>query len=253
MCSRATHGQTRCSALFTMTRHRRGEEDELKARLTGYDYGSNSNLVLQSDQPRSKTSKEPTGEAESLKGKMKFGFGDQVQSAKPPTLEREKKKETKKRTTNDEGFEDQNRKPTKKTKVGSVLDADEMDGIKYQPRTRETRQQYEALLHFVRQKLGDQPQSVIMSASDEVLAILKDEEIKPKEKQGLLEDLLNTLTQDHVAELFKISNAITDYTDEALGDDDEVAAVVFGEEESDEDGVLDVEGDGTRLDCDWID
>jgi pre-mRNA-splicing helicase BRR2 len=179
-----------------------------------------------------------------LKGKLKFGFGDQVQMTKPPTLEsREKKNDTKKRTTNDEGLEDHNRKPSKKTKVGSVLDADEMEGIKYQPRTRETRQQYEALLHFVRQKLGDQPQSVIMSAADEVLAVLKDEEIKPKEKQGLLEELLNALTQDNVSDLFRISNAITDYTEEAQGDEDEVAAVVFGEEDS-EDGVLDVEGEG---------
>jgi pre-mRNA-splicing helicase BRR2 len=227
-----------------MTRHRRGEEDDLKARLTGYDYGSNSNLVLQSDQPRSKTSKEPTGEPESLKGKMKFGFGDQVHSTKPPVQNAQKANEQnkKKRVLGDDQFQENQYKPTKKTKVNSILDADEMEGIKYQPRTRETRQQYESLLHVVRQKLGDQPQSVIMSAADEVLAILKDEEIKPKEKQGLLEELLNTLTNDNLSELFKLSNAITDYTEEMINDDDEVAAVVFGEDESDEEGgaVFDV-------------
>lgn len=36
-------------------------------------------------------------------------------------------------------------------------------------------------------RVGDQTQSVIMSAADEVLAVLKDEEIRPKDKQGMLE------------------------------------------------------------------
>lgn len=213
--------------------NRQAEQSDTQSRLTGYSYNANSNLVLQSDQPRSKTSKEPTGEPESLKDKLFHGFGDQVITSRPPTEKQEKKEKSKKRTQADDIQE----RPTKKTRVGSVLDADEMEGIKYQPRTRETRQQYESLLHFVRQKIGDQPQSVIMSAADEVLAILKDEEIRPKEKQGLLEELLNTLTPDNVSDLFKISNAITDYTDELGGerDGEDEVAVVFGDDDDEED------------------
>jgi len=177
-----------------MSKYNRSKpEDDTQSRLTGYSYNANSNLVIQSDQPRSKTSKEPTGEPESLKDKLFHGFGDQVTSSRLPTENKDKKEKSKKRTQSDD-IQD---RPTKKTRVGSVLDADEMEGIKYQPRTRETRQQYESLLHFVRQKLGDQPQSVIMSAADEVLVVLKDEEIRPKEKQGLLEELLGTLSPDN--------------------------------------------------------
>ncbi len=45
----------------------------------------------------------------------------------------------------------------------------------YRPRTQETRAAYEAILSFIREQFGDQPQDVLKGAADEVLAVLKDD------------------------------------------------------------------------------
>ena len=48
-------------------------------------------------------------------------------------------------------------------------------GSGYRPRTQETRAAYEAILAFIREQFGDQPQDVLKGAADEVLAVLKDD------------------------------------------------------------------------------
>ena len=45
----------------------------------------------------------------------------------------------------------------------------------YRPRTQETRAAYEAVLSFIREQFGDQPQDVLKGAADEILAVLKDD------------------------------------------------------------------------------
>lgn len=45
----------------------------------------------------------------------------------------------------------------------------------YRPRTQETRAAYEAVLAFIREQFGDQPQDILKGAADEVLAVLKDD------------------------------------------------------------------------------
>eukprot|EP01127_Copromyxa_protea_P004841 TRINITY_DN1465_c0_g2_i1.p1 TRINITY_DN1465_c0_g2~~TRINITY_DN1465_c0_g2_i1.p1 ORF type:complete len:2175 (-),score=565.90 TRINITY_DN1465_c0_g2_i1:144-6668(-) len=219
--------------------------DSEVTRFKEYDYRNNANLVLQTETPRSKTSKEPTGEPESLKGQLIHAFGDRAVTTKAPVEKVEKKKvneekKAKKRGAAqvDDAFFASLRRPTKRTRT-TVLDTDELDGVKYHPKTRETRQSYESLLNFVRQKLGDQQQSVIMSCADEVLSILKDEEINPKQKQQLLAspELLSSVDSDQMSLLYKIATAITDYDDEA-GDDEEEAVVVGDDDSEDSDDVV---------------
>lgn len=72
-----------------------------------------------------------------------------------------------------------------------------------------------------------------------MLAVLKDEEILPKDKQAMLEELLSSLSNDEYNSLYKISQGITDYVDEeddgaGKEGDDEGIAVVFDDEEEDE-------------------
>lgn len=55
----------------------------------------------------------------------------------------------------------------------SVLDIDTA-GL-YRPRTKETREAYEALLSVIREQFGDQPADVLRGAADEVLAVLKND------------------------------------------------------------------------------
>ena len=55
---------------------------------------------------------------------------------------------------------------------------EELDASSYRPRTRETRTAYESLLSFVGNELGDQPQDVLRGMAEEVLRILKDDNMK---------------------------------------------------------------------------
>ncbi|XP_020973157.1 DExH-box ATP-dependent RNA helicase DExH12-like [Arachis ipaensis] len=57
----------------------------------------------------------------------------------------------------------------------SVLTATE-EGV-YQPKTKETRAAYEAMLSVIQQHLGRQPLSIVSGAADEILAVLKIEKL----------------------------------------------------------------------------
>ena len=57
--------------------------------------------------------------------------------------------------------------------AGGVMNLDTASG--YRPRTQETRAAYEAILSFIREQFGDQPQDVLKGAADEILAVLKDD------------------------------------------------------------------------------
>ena len=57
--------------------------------------------------------------------------------------------------------------------AGGVMSLETASG--YRPRTQETRAAYEAVLAFIRDQFGDQPQDVLKGAADEILAVLKDD------------------------------------------------------------------------------
>ena len=62
--------------------------------------------------------------------------------------------------------------------TGNVGVLDLNAGGGYRPRTRETRAAYEALLSTIQSQFGDQPQDVLRGAADEVLAVLKNDNLK---------------------------------------------------------------------------
>eukprot|EP00745_Piridium_sociabile_P001677 TRINITY_DN110227_c0_g1_i1.p2 TRINITY_DN110227_c0_g1~~TRINITY_DN110227_c0_g1_i1.p2 ORF type:complete len:116 (-),score=35.42 TRINITY_DN110227_c0_g1_i1:34-381(-) len=76
---------------------------------------------------------------------------------------------------------------------------DEMVGIMYRPKTVETRQTYEVLLSFIQAALGDQPRDILCGAADEVLAVLKNDRMKEKEKKKDVEALLGPTQEERFA------------------------------------------------------
>lgn len=88
---------------------------------------------------------------------------------------------------------------------------DEMVGIVYRPKTQETRQTYEVLLSFIQEALGDQPRDILCGAADEVLAVLKNDRLKEKEKKKETETLLGTLAEERFALLVNLGKKITDF------------------------------------------
>ena len=55
--------------------------------------------------------------------------------------------------------------------------------LMYQPKLRETKVIYQNIVQIVQRYLGDQPQSTIMGAVDEVLAVLKMDNLTDNERK----------------------------------------------------------------------
>eukprot|EP00057_Strongylocentrotus_purpuratus_P018687 XP_011673161.1 PREDICTED: U5 small nuclear ribonucleoprotein 200 kDa helicase [Strongylocentrotus purpuratus] len=207
------------------------------ARSLQYEYKANSNLVLQVDRSlvERRNRDEATGEVMSLVGKLGYSkMGDRAQRTRPPQ-QKEKEAKRKKR--------DEARYDMKKFKGQTLLSAgvEDIVGIYYRPKTQETRGTYEALLSFIQAAIGDQPRDILCGAADEVLATLKNEHSKNKDKKKELEQLLGTLAEERFALLVNLGKKITDYGAEKekknIDDDiDETLGVNVQFEESDDDG-----------------
>lgn len=81
---------------------------------------------------------------------------------------------------------------------------DEMVGIIYRPKTQETRQTYDVLLSFLQEALGDQPRDILCGAADEVLAVLKNDKLKEKEKKKETEVLLGKVVMNFMLFTLKL-------------------------------------------------
>ena len=125
---------------------------------------------------------------------------------------------------------------------------DEMVGIMYRPKTQETRQTYEVLLSFIQEAIGDQPRDILCGAADEVLAVLKNDKLKEKEKKKETEQLLGGLAEERFALLVNLGKKITDFSSDekvATGDEniDETYGINVQFEESSEEDDEDVYGE----------
>ncbi|ERN11506.1 hypothetical protein AMTRI_Chr03g43880 [Amborella trichopoda] len=223
---------------------------EAHARFKQYEYRANSSLVLTTDN-RPRDTHEPTGEPESLYGKIDpKTFGDRAARGKPPELEEKLKKSKKKKDREPPLVPETQRRDPKRRRLEeeSVLSISE-DGV-YQPKTKDTRAAYEILLSLIQQQFGGQPQDILRGAADEVLSVLKNEKIKDPDKKKEIEKLLNPITPQLFTNLVSVGKLITDYHDgvetglgssgdgEAL-DDDIGVAVEFEEDEEEEESDLD--------------
>lgn len=212
------------------------------ARSLQYEYKANSNLVLQADRSliERRGRDEATGEVVSLVGHLGgIKMGDKYQRTKPPVSEDKKAKRQK--LVEREEF-------TKSKASSSLLSDDSSDlaGVRYRPKTRETKSTYEVLLSFIQAAIGDQPRDILCGAADEVLVVLKDDKMKDKERQKEIISLLGPTPDERYALLVNLGKKITDYSvDRSLLNDDEVidetygVAVQFDEEEEEEDKDFD--------------
>lgn len=206
------------------------------ARSLQYEYKANSNLVLQADRSliERRGRDEATGEVVSLVGKLTgTKMGDRYKRNKPQISEERKTK--RKKVQEKEEFA--------KARGSTLLseDADDLAGIFYHPKTRETKSTYEVLLSFIQAAIGDQPRDILSGAADEVLFTLKNDKIRDKERHKEIVALLGKMPDERYALLVNLGKKITDYyVDHDKMDEDEVidetygVAVQFDEEEEEE-------------------
>jgi pre-mRNA-splicing helicase BRR2 len=146
-------------------------------------------------------------------------------------------------------------KSTAKFGAADVLESvAQMEGLRYRPRTTETREVYELMLGLVHQILGDQTQEVVRSAADTVLEGLKSDDLKEYDKRKDVEGVLGGgVTEEVWNQLVNLGKKITDYGEEEEGAqedertravDGEGVAVLFedDEDEEDEEQAFEVKG-----------
>uniref|UniRef100_A0A1I8FJT5 Helicase_PWI domain-containing protein n=1 Tax=Macrostomum lignano TaxID=282301 RepID=A0A1I8FJT5_9PLAT len=94
--------------------------------------------------------------------------------------------------------------------------------------------------------LGDEPRDVLCGAADEVLAAMKDDKLRDKERKREIESLLGNLAEDTYALLVNLSKKATDWSggqqggesgDQQAADIDETYGVNIQFEDSDEDAA----------------
>ncbi|CAN6808070.1 unnamed protein product [Brassica oleracea] len=211
-----------------------GAEEEARLKQ------SNSNLVLNTNELRRDT-REPTGEPETLRGKIDpKSFGD---LAVKERLNHSNKKK-KEREGGDDTVFDRGSKRRRFREESVLTDTDE--GV-YQPKTKETRAAYEAMLSLIQHRLGGQPLSVACGAADEVLAVLKNEALNNPEKKVRIENVFYFIPDHIFDQLVSFGKLITDYQEggdsvsgkaiEDEGLDYDVDVAIECEEHEEESGI----------------
>jgi pre-mRNA-splicing helicase BRR2 len=210
------------------------EREELQKR---YAYHAMSNKVEQADRSsRRVRGSEGTGEVETLRGRRDIGrMGDRVEEGQPPPPPTKKAKHV------------PSGPPSRRVAHGNetILDLGNLTG--YQPTTEQAKAAYESILTIIGSKalLGNQGPQVLRDAAEEVLATLKDPNLRDPERHETISVLLTGksprlsggLSTEHFTALLQYGKQLDDYNkDQQLKDDDKVddemgVAVVFDESE----------------------
>ncbi|GJN87131.1 hypothetical protein Rhopal_000076-T1 [Rhodotorula paludigena] len=241
-----------------------------KPDLAGYQYHAMSTLVTTAERSRYRE-QEPTGEAESLAGRIGIkdmggrAFREEVNvEEKRKRADKERERRERREGGDEAGAQRKRKTMPGATRYGDVLEAtQDLEGLDYRPRTSETRAVYELMLSSVHSLLGDTPPAMVRSAADMILSYLKDDALRDLDKKREIDALLSTsVPNDEFAQLVALGKKITDYGDEdekgrgadgededGAGDaskiDDDVGVAVVFEEEEDEDDEAD--GDGFEV------
>ncbi|KAF2186853.1 Sec63-domain-containing protein [Zopfia rhizophila CBS 207.26] len=237
--------------------------DKKENSLAQFKYSAMSNLVLQADRRFvTRRADENTGDPESLAGRINIrDMGSRTSRDSAPTQKKKPKGQldVERGNINEGGdvLEREQRKRKRGEGAGSlgtskVAQQDLfVEDLRYKPRTPATRATYELITTIVGKNLGDVPSHVTRSAADAVLEYLKDEDLKDFDKKKEIDDILGTsMGPKEFNELVSLGKKITDY--DAQDDDEEIdeaeesaegaevdetqgVAVVFDEDEDDED------------------
>lgn len=166
-------------------------EDQIRKQQ--FDSRNSSSKVMPS-QRDPKQSNEPTGEADTLKGKIVHKMGDLFRQSKPPESVRQ-------------SF-------SKKIISKTAVDVTVSGGLLYYPKTSETRAVYENMLSMMQGYLGDQPNEMFRDAVDQILAVLKTENLLDTDKKTEIESIIGQITNEDFNKLYMMSKQLTDYNPE---------------------------------------
>ncbi|KAH9902242.1 Sec63 Brl domain-containing protein [Xylariomycetidae sp. FL2044] len=232
--------------------------------VSQYKYSAMSNLVLQADRRFiTRRTDEATGDPESLAGRLSINdMGSRVARDQVPKYKKNTGLPSVQRGNVQEGQDILAREQRKRKgdqwqlRGTGILGQTDLlvEGLRYRPRTPATRATYDLILHIVANNLGDVSHEIVLSAADAVLEYLKDEDLKDFDKKKEIDDLLGaSLNPKQFNELVNLGKKITDYdtqddeevdadaggdADDAELDDRQGVAVVFDDEDEDEEAAM---------------
>ncbi|CAD8198479.1 unnamed protein product [Paramecium octaurelia] len=157
-----------------------------------------SNLVVQRE--HGVRTDEPSGEPESLVGKINPRLMGTKAIREKPT----------------KGNKQQGLKLDRQVdiEVEEGIGMPTYENLLYIPKTKDNRLHYEKLLAIVYGLFQEQSQDVIKSIVDEVLAIMKSENLKDSEKRQEVEAIIGKLSNELFSDIVLSTKAITDYQPE---------------------------------------
>ncbi|KAJ0394757.1 hypothetical protein P43SY_000331 [Pythium insidiosum] len=239
------------------------------ARSRQYAYVTNSNLVLEADRETRRRRDEPTGEVESLAGRITYRMGDLAQKATAPVDASRKRRSGK---GNDDA-EERLKKRIKQLSRGVVGDAGDdmgdaesrrkgllfttgglaatrtnilseslaLESATYRPTNPQSQDAYEQMMSVVARYLGDQPGEILAGTAEEVLSILKNDTYRDDEKHSEVKKLLKGLESDVFSQLVVFGKRITDFVADGQATSGAAGAGDLDQEDGDGDGELDKE------------
>lgn len=207
-------------------------EPELRERQ--YDYRQTAGKVIQME-PENRRKNEPSGEADTLRGKISSKMGDKAFYSRPT--------DSTKRSFN-----------THKAKTSEIP-----EGILYHPKTNETRSIYEQFLSIVQTYIGDCENDILRDAVDQILATLKTEEVQNSDKKVEIEAILGKIPEDLFNKFLSMSKQLIDYntSKREIVETEEMAVIIDenSEENNKQSEESDVENPSinvSEIDADWL-
>lgn len=189
-----------------------------------YKYEEMSNKVIRADR---RPTEEPNSNPSSLVGQISVkDLGTRVVKEAPPA-------DIPKRIRSNNG------KPkTNPSTYGNYTNSNDFEEISYHPTNEETAHIFDLIMTELSQYLVDASHSVVLSAADLTLEILKLEDTSISTKRQDIQQLLDTkLTDIQFNEIVNLTKRISDYNislEEEDDDGENGVAVIFDEEEDEE-------------------
>lgn len=195
-----------------------------------FDYRLNSNLVIQKE-THAPNQNEPTGEPESLVGRILHPMGDKVVRMTPQELKEtlQKKRVGKELSEPSEKYRGAplikgrpdlsaaKRFKTSIRKGATVLDPDVAETSNYTPTTMESSLLYRRLLSEIVSALGDQPDDVLADAAEIVITTCRNTELRDTQKRVECEAVLGPLSSETFTQLYQLSRGLHDYKIATVG------------------------------------
>ncbi|GLD92377.1 hypothetical protein PINS_up000910 [Pythium insidiosum] len=240
------------------------------ARSRQYAYVTNSNLVLEADRETRRRRDEPTGEVESLAGRISYRMGDRAQKATAPVDASRKRRSAKGSDDAEErlkkrikqlsrgvggdagddlgGDADSRRKGLlfttgglAATRTNILSESLALESASYRPTNPQSQDAYEQMMSVVARYLGDQPGEILAGTAEEVLSILKNDAYRDDEKHSEVRKLLKGLQTDVFSQLVVYGKRITDFVVDGQNGSATAGAGGADQTDGDADGELDKE------------